>query len=148
MPILSAGRNPRIPGLQLSSTESAPVCLIRFRRSRWLTAWWLGLHGLLGLAALLAAPGPLAVAAALTAVAWHGLGRRPRGTPLLLLAPGPRFALPLEERFDLRPTAGCREGPFWLELVFDDGGRSVLVLADQLQRADWRRLRLALAEPG
>jgi len=146
MPILSAGQNLRIPHLHDSCTESGTIRLLRLEPSRWLHAWWLGSHGLLVAAVLVALPGLPLLAAALPLLVWHLRRRRPREPGLILLAPGPRFALPLEGRFGLSPTAACREGPFWLELAFDDARRPVLVLADQLDPADWRHIRLLLRE--
>ncbi len=129
-----------------SSERSAPAVLVRLDRSRLLAAWWLALHGLVGLSLIMTNP----VAAVLGAplVAWHAAARRPARPPLLVVS-GRRFALPAEGRFDLALTPRSRAGSLWLSLSFDDcPGRPLLVLRDQLDAAGWRRLNLAVAESG
>lgn len=148
MPILSAGQNRPIPSLHDSCTTSARPYLVRLEPSRWLRRWWIALHTLVAAALVTAGLEAPVTAIVLLLLALHYRLRRPRQTGLLLLGPGSRAALPLDERFGLNLTPRCREGPWWVELAFDDGGPRLLVMKDQLAPGDWRRLRLAIREPG
>jgi hypothetical protein len=80
-------------------------------------------------------------------VGLHAGLRCPGRSPLIVVSPGGRFALPAEGRFDLRLAPATRIGAFWVELVFDDeGGSRQLLIRDQFTDSAWRELRLALME--
>ena len=144
MPILSAGHNPRIPRLPDYCNVSAPAVLLKLERSRLLAAWWSGLHGLVGAAALTVSP--WLAAAILPPLLLHARFRRPQTTPLILLA-GHRISLPAEGRFGLALAAPARLGSWCIELKLADRPASRLVIArDQLDPAAWRVLVLALTK--
>ena len=129
-----------------SSTASADVRLIRLEASKLLARWWLSLHGLLGLAAVAANwPGWLA-AVALAGLALNCRLRWPRSATIVLVDGAGRFDLPADGRFGLRLARRSRAGTGWLSLVFDDKPSPLLILSDQLEPEDWRRLRLAVTD--
>ena len=91
---------------------------------------------------------PAAVAAAtIAALILHFRLRNPVCGALLLVSGRGRFALPIEGRFNLTLSDTTRIGSFWIELVFSDCPNSrFLVLKDQFQEPEWRRLCLILRE--
>lgn len=138
-----------MPSLPDSSAPFARPHLYRLGPSRCLRVWWLGLHLVLVLAALMASLPPAAVIVLLPVLAWHYRRFYPARGGLLIVSGGGRFALPLAGRFDLELAASTRIGAFWADLAFSDRPRSrFLILRDQLQEPDWRRLSLTLRERG
>ena len=113
-----------------------------------LWAWWVALHALLVAAVALVA-GPEAIKAlAVVAIVGHGVARRPRGSPgLVVVAADGSCAVP-EWSTGRRPigprTLLC---PFWVRLDLGKGPwqRDLLLIADQVPPEDWRRLRALLA---
>jgi hypothetical protein len=78
---------------------------------------------------------------------WHARRRYPVRGMLLIVSADFRFGLPVENRFDLALAPETRSGPGWILLHFSDQPcRGILLLADQLPRSQWRRLRLMLRE--
>ena len=129
------------------SSPSARACLLKLERSRALSVWWLGLHLLLALTFIMV--NTLAGSIGILLLVVHFCRRHPVRSLLLVISPGGRFALPAAGRFDLTLCPSTRLGRRWAELVFSDFPRErVLVLWDQLDAADWRRLRLACARSG
>lgn len=113
--------------------------LLKLKPSRCLYCWWIGLHLLVALS--LFTLWPLLGWAVLPLLLWHFRRHRPQGGNLLLLLESGRVALPDEARFDLPLTRGTTAGSGWIDLVFRPGAHR-LILRDQLDPADWRRLRL------
>lgn len=136
-----------MPSLPDSSGPFARARLYKLEPSRWLRAWWLGLHLVLILAALMANPPPAVGVSLLPVLAWHYRRFNPVRGALLIVSPGGRFALPVAGRFDLELAGSTRIGALWAELVFRDRPKSrFLILKDQLEEPDWRRLSLILRE--
>lgn len=113
-----------------------------------LWAWWVALHVLLAAAlALVAAPEAIKVLAAVAIVA-HGVARRPRARPRLVVVTADGFCAVPEWDTGRRPigsrTLLC---PFWVRLDLGRGPwrRDILLIADQVPAEDWRRLRALLA---
>jgi hypothetical protein len=123
---------------------SARACLLKLEPSRWLLAWWLALHLLLGLTLLMV--NTLAGLGGIALLAAHCRWRNPARRTLLVISPGGRFALPAAGRFDLTLSAATRYGRWWAELVFSDRPGGLLLLRDQFTDGQWRRLCLELAE--
>lgn len=128
------------------SEPSARAVLLRPEPSRCLLAWWIGLHAVVATALLMTNSAP--ALGALPLLAWHGLARRPRRrSPAgsLLLIAGGRILRPAALRPDIAAGPGSRAGRFIVELEFA-GERPAreLILRDQLDARDWRRLRLAI----
>jgi Membrane-bound toxin component of toxin-antitoxin system len=136
-----------MPSLPDSSGPFARVQLFKLEASRWLFAWWVGLHLILVSAVLMANPPPAAGFVLLVALVWHFRRlRRGRGE-LLIAGPRDRFALPAAGRFDLALAASPSVAAFWIELSFSDRpGSHFLILRDQLAEPDWRRLSLIFRE--
>lgn len=136
-----------MPSSPNSCVESGRIRLLKLAPSRWLHAWWILLHLLLILAALMANPPVFPGAAWLLAVGLHYRLRFPVRGALLLVGPDGRFALPAEGRFDLALDGASAVSDCWAELVFRDRPRSrLLLLRDQVTDSDWRLLCLALTE--
>ena len=125
----------------------APALVLNLERSRILWAWWFSLHVLLGIAfALVGWAVPLRLLA-IAAVVGHCIVRRPTASPrIVLVAEGGRCVVP-EWKTGPRPL-GPRTlvSPFWVRLDLGTGPwrRDILLLADQMQPEDWRRLRALL----
>jgi Membrane-bound toxin component of toxin-antitoxin system len=136
-----------MPSLPDSSGPFARARLFKLEASRWLFAWWVGLHLILAFAVFMANPPPAAALVLLIALAWHFRRLdRSRGE-LLIAGPRGRFALPAAGRFDLALAGSPRVAGFWIELSFSDRpGSHFLILRDQLTEPDWRRLSLILRE--
>jgi hypothetical protein len=105
--------------------------------------WWLALHVLLAVAALLTAwPWPIRLAATLT-VLGHGAARRPRPSPgLILIGADAHCAVPdwYPGRLALGPrTVVC---PYWIRLDLGTGleQRDIVLCIDQLRPDEWARL--------
>jgi hypothetical protein len=111
----------------------------------WL--WWYALHALLvATATLVAGPWWLGLAAIVVVVA-HGIVRRPSASPaLIIVAADARCTVP--DRGLERCALGARTVvcPYWVKLAFGTSPRQrdVLLLADQIDVADWTRLRALL----
>ena len=130
-----------------SSGPFATARLFKLEVSRWLHAWWIGLHLLLLGALLMANPPPAAAIALMLALALHFRRLYPLRGALLIASPGGRFGLPAAGRFNLGLADSTRLGAFWVELAFDDRpGSRFLILKDQLTELDWRQLCLILRE--
>ena len=131
-----------------SSCASAQALVLNLRPSRLLGAWWCLLHLLLATAAVLAAlPAAIKLLAVLATVG-HGVIRRPSAAPRLVLVAEDGFCLVPEWQTGLRPlgarTLVC---PFWVRLDLGAGPwpRDILLIVDQVQAEEWRRLRAVLA---
>jgi hypothetical protein len=147
MPIFSAKPNQRIPSLPDCSSASERAYLLRLQPSRWLFGWWILLHLLLAFTALMANLTVAVSGMAFVALIVHFRLRYPVNGTLLIVSAGACFALPLEGRFNLTLSGTTRIGRFWIELVFSDCPKSrFLVLKDQIQEPEWRRLCLILRE--
>jgi hypothetical protein len=112
-----------------------------------LPLWWRLLHGLLVAAVVLVGWPLLPKSVALAAVLAHALLRRPAAAPALVLVAGNACAVP-EWQTGLRPLGGrTLVAPFWVRLDLGRGPwrRDVILLVDQLEPDDWRRLRATLA---
>jgi len=132
---------------QLSSSAFAPVIVFRPEPSRLLSLWWLALHALLAATALLIGwPWP-AKAVALGAVLGHAAWRRPRSARALIEVDADgAFRIPGASPASFAPGTRTRLMPFWLRIVAGNGADTVdiLLLVDQLDAADWRRLTAIL----
>lgn len=110
-------------------------------------AWWAGLHGLLLLAIWAAGWRSGSSACLAAAVAAHWAARRPGSETALIVYLGAGvWALPETRRFRLALSGATGWGPGWTELRFSGEPGRVLLLADQLDARDWRRLRAAVQE--
>jgi hypothetical protein len=111
-----------------------------------LSLWWYLLHGLLVAAVALVGWPFVPKAVALAAVFGHAMLRRPAAAPGLVLLDGGACAVP-EWQTGMRPL-GRRTlvAPFWVRLDLGRGPwrRDLVLLVDQLQPEQWRRLRAAL----
>jgi hypothetical protein len=121
---------------------------LRLEPSRLLLLWWSSLHLLLaGAATLVGWPAPAKWIAA-AAVICHGVLRRPPKPPRLVIVTEDGFGAVPEWQLELRPlgprSLAC---PYWvrLDLGAGAGRRDIVLLADQVSGADWRRLRALLA---
>ena len=112
-----------------------------------MSLWWLGLHALLAVAALLVGWSWFAKAVAIVAVLGHAAWRRPAPPPGVIEfgADGacsiPGLGLP-----PLALGTRTRLSPFWLHIVAGSGAETldILLLVDQLEPDDWRRLSAIL----
>jgi hypothetical protein len=124
------------------------VLVLSLRPSRVLWAWWALLHVLLVAAVvLLGSPAWIKLLAGL-AIVIHGFVRRPPPSPgVVMVAEGGLCGVPEWFR-GLRPlgarTLMC---PFWVSLDLGAGPwrRDLLLVADQVGSAEWRRLRALLS---
>jgi hypothetical protein len=111
-----------------------------------LPLWWWLLHGLLVAAVTLVGWPLVAKGFALAAVFCHAVLRRPAAAPGLVVVDGTACAVP-EWQTGLRPL-GARTlvAPFWVRLDLGRGPwrRDLILLVDQLEPEQWRRLRAAL----
>jgi hypothetical protein len=118
------------------------------RPSRIVWLWWYALHALLAAAALIVAAPPLAQAFAVAAVVGHGFVRRPRASPSRVVV-SDDGACEVPEWSTGRLPLGARTlvCPFWVRLDLGAGPwrRDLLLVADQLEAPQWRRLRALLA---
>jgi hypothetical protein len=143
------------------SAASAGAYLLAPECSGWLSAWWLALHVVLAASILLICPWPALTGPALALLAARAWRRRPRRPPLIVHSPGAspgrgavqtpggHWALPQAGRFGLTLSPATRCGGVWVELVFNEpAAPRILLLRDQFCASTWRRLRLALIEPG
>jgi hypothetical protein len=112
-----------------------------------LWAWWAALHVLLAAAAaLVGVPASIKVCAVL-AIVGHGIIRRPRAPPGLVVVTEDGCCVVPEWHTGRRPfgsrTLLC---PFWIRLDLGKGSwrRDILLVADQMKAEDWRRLRALL----
>lgn len=130
-----------------SSSAFAPALILRPKASRALWLWWLALHALLAAAALLvASPWPIKLAA-LLAVGSHGVVRRPRPPPAVILVDADAHCIvPAWSAGRLALGARTVVCPHWLRLDLGTGPqrRDMLLVADQLPPVEWARLRALL----
>jgi hypothetical protein len=112
-----------------------------------LSAWWWSLHLLLLAAAALVGWPVLVKGLAAATVLVHGILRRPRGSPrLVVVSAGGLCSVP-EWQAEPRPlgerTLVC---PFWvrLDVGAGPGRRDIVLVADQVRPEEWRRLRAIL----
>jgi hypothetical protein len=109
--------------------------------------WWLALHALLAAAALLVAAPWAIKLAALLAVGGHGAVRRPRPPPEVILVDADAHCIvPAWNAGRLALGARTVVCPHWLRLDLGTGPqrRDILLVADQLGRVEWARLRALL----
>jgi len=109
--------------------------------------WWLALHALLAAAVVLvASPWPIKLAA-LLAVGGHGVVRRPRPPPAVILVDADAHCIVPAWSAD-RLALGARTVvcPHWLRLDLGTGPqqRDLLLVVDQLAPFEWARLRAVL----
>jgi mRNA-degrading endonuclease toxin of MazEF toxin-antitoxin module len=130
-----------------SSSAFAPVIVLRPEPSRLLSLWWLALHALLAATALLVGwPWPAKVAA-LAAVLGHSVWRRPRPARAVIEVDADGSCrIPGTSAAPFAPGTRTRLMPFWLRIVARNGADTVdiLLLVDQINPADWRRLTAIL----
>jgi hypothetical protein len=112
-----------------------------------LSLWWLALHALLAATVLLIGwPWP-AKAAAIVALLGHAVWRRPRSARAVIEVDADgALRIPSASAARFAPGTRTRLMPFWLRIVARNGADTVdiLLLADQLNPADWRRLTAIL----
>ena len=108
-----------------------------------LWGWWLALHCLLALATLLTAGSwPIRLAVVL-GVLGHGVARRPRRLPRLILVDvEARIAVPDWDLAELTLGARTVVCPYWVRLDLGTrlGRRDILLCIDQLAPDEWARL--------
>ena len=134
--------------MRVSSNAFARVCILRARRSRSLLAWWLALHVLLAVSVLTSTVGLIWSGMLLLAVCVHAWIRLPGSSILLLRFGDGSWAIPEQGRFKLQLAPNSSYSTVWVRLVFEaDGARNtVLLLRDQMETEDWRRLQVAVRE--
>jgi hypothetical protein len=115
--------------------------------SRIHRAWWWSLHALLALAvALLAAPA-LLKALAFAGLVGHAAARRPRAGPRTIeLGPDGCCAVPEWDTGRRGLGPGTLVAPFWVRLDLGPGVRRryIFLFADQVEAAEWQRVRALL----
>jgi hypothetical protein len=132
------------------SSASAPILVLRPKRSRLLILWWLGLHALLlGAAALVGWPW-WCRALAMLAVGGHALGRWPATPGLLLVASDGSCSVPELGLHWLEPAPGTRLTAYWISLSLGKGRRrrDILLWVDQIDTTSWVRLTARLLRRG
>jgi len=112
-----------------------------------LSLWWLGLHLLLTVAALLAGWSWSTKVAVIVAVVGHAAWRRPP-PPCALIEVGADGACRIPALGSAPFVLGARTrlSPFWVRIVARNGAETLdlLLLIDQLNAEDWRRLTAIL----
>jgi hypothetical protein len=108
----------------------------------------MALHVLLAVAAVLVG-GPASIKVlAVLAIIGHAVVRRPPPSPHLIVVGEDGCCVVPEWHTGRRPF-GPRTlmGPFWIRIDLGKGSwrRDILLVADQIPAADWRRLRALLA---
>ena len=109
-------------------------------------AWWLSLHALLlAAAAFVGVPWPAKVLAGLATLA-HAIARRPAPVPaaIAMAADGSCRVAEIEGLFVL--GSGTCFTTWWIRIDLRAPGArlDILLLPDQLERADWARLSACL----
>jgi hypothetical protein len=123
------------------------VLALRLESSRALQIWWWALHALLAAAACLVGWPWLAKAAAVAILAGHALGRRPACAPLSLHVAGDGTChVPQWGPGTFEPSPKTYLTPFAVDLYLGVGprGRRLLIIIDQVDGEDWRRLAAIL----
>src|SRR5262245_40989095 len=138
---------PPTPTSPPSSSAFEPALRLEPSPSRFMWVWWVGLHALLGASAMLVAVPTVVRFAVLIAILGHGVFRRPRPPPtVVLVGADGRCVVP---EWGANPSA---LGPQtlicsgWLRLDVRTGSRrrDILLFADQLPAPQWTRLRARL----
>ena len=136
-----------MPPSQRSSSAFAQSLVLTLEPSRVLWVWWCLLHALLGAAcALVGWPVSFRVLA-FAAVVGHGVLRKPTASPRVVHFTAQGSCVVPEWNTGVRPlgarTLVC---PFWVRLDLGMGPwpRDILLIADQMQPDEWRRLRALL----
>lgn len=138
---------PPTPPPPPSSSASAPVIVLRPRPSRLLRAWWLALHALLFVAALLVTGPAWARGLAAGLVLIHAFARRPAATPSPIeVAADACCHIPALEEGWLAPGPHTRLADAWILLSLQGKARrrDILLCADQVDAASWARLSARL----
>lgn len=131
----------------LSSTGFAPALTLEARPSRLLRAWWCTLHALLVVATCLVGWPWYAKLLAGVLTLCHAWWRRPRSCAASIAVAADGSCRIHEWGPDvLILTDRTRITPFVLDLCFRKGPRAsrLLLLVDQVDRADWARLSAIL----
>lgn len=137
-----------MPPPSISSSVSAPPLVLTPRLSRALWIWWCGLHVLLATAVVLLGVPWWARGVGLVAVVGHAISRRPRVAPgRIVVTADAHCAVPEWYAGRLRLRARTLVCPYWIRLDCDAGSwrRDLVLFADQLDAAEWARLRALLA---
>ena len=115
-----------------------------------LVLWWAALHLLLWGSVLATTRNVVAGLMALGVLAAHAAVRFPDTRVVLSRSGDGRWSIPARGLFDLELGPGTCFAAFWvlLELVSPDRSLRLVLLRDQLGRRDWRRLQVAVREPG
>jgi hypothetical protein len=107
----------------------------------WL--WWLALHVLLASTALSVGWPWLPKVAAIVALVAHAVWRRPLSVRSVIeVGADGACRIPGISAEPFAPTSRTRLAPFWVRVVARNEGDAVdiLLVADQLDSRDWRRL--------
>lgn len=133
-----------------SSGVSGTVSSFVASRSSVLALWWVALHLLLWSSVLAATRGFAPGLAALAILAVHAALRFPESRVRLGRSGDGRWSIPARGLYDLNLGSGTCFSSAWvlLELVSDDRRLRLLLLRDQFGDRDWRRLQVAVREPG
>lgn len=133
-----------------SSSSYVTAFTINPESSRWLAAWWLGLHALLASSALAVGPGVGTRCVLLGLLLWHGAVRWPARAPPLRYRGDGRFSVPGHGPHTFVLTrAACYTAHWALLVLRSDRGVScrILLLRDQVDPEAWRLLALVLRDP-
>jgi hypothetical protein len=112
-----------------------------------LAFWWLGLHTLLAASALLMGWPWLAKSAAIAALVAHAAWRRPQPAHgVIEVDADGACRIPGVSAVPFTPGTRTRLAPYWLRIAAPGGSGplDILLLADQLDPRDWRRLTAIL----
>jgi hypothetical protein len=132
-----------------SSPASARTQLFEPEASLYVAASWTLIHSLLAAATLLIEVDPAPTMVLLAAVAIHGIVRYPRSPRLLVLHRDATWAVP-ERGLHARTLSPRTAWTTWyVELVLTGPGHTrIVLLVDQLDAEDWRRLQVEVRENG
>jgi hypothetical protein len=147
--MLSAAVTPTTPIPPESSEGSGTAFILNPRRSVCLLVWRVLVFCLLSVSILHSGWELYVKVAALCAVGGHArLFRPPEPAPIIIGCDG-LWALPAEELYDMRLGERTVCSGAWVRLHLTRGpatNRRVLLLADQFDREDWRRLQVSVRE--
>lgn len=133
-----------------SSGASGTVSSFVASRSSVLALWWIALHLLLWSSVLAATRDLVPGLAALTVLAAHAALRFPESRVRLTRSGDGRWSIPARGLYDLNLGSRTCFSSSWvlLEFVSHDRSLRMVLLRDQFGAQDWRRLQVAVREPG